>query len=242
MSALRVTLLAGILLLIPALSPCVAQQTYMECTFDDKTIDQPIGTGGATLGEPVWVDASIQATVRSAPFPTPSLELHNTVDEPANLGFELAGAQVTAGLVVVSVDLWLQQTGPGWEYTVELYPIAWQRLVFIFVSEDGRIQLIDNAGEAAVVDPCPTGRMLPIVVAMDLDADTYSAWIDEIELVSDRALPNAALGFFRILVKTYRNYGQPSRLSIDRIAVTDYLPDVATVPTTWGRIRTLYHH
>ncbi|MHC4970477.1 MAG: hypothetical protein ACYTF4_17945, partial [Planctomycetota bacterium] len=63
--------------------------TLLEADFDDKTIDAPIGTGGAAVGEPVSVSPNIIATVRAAPFATPSLEIVDNNDDPPS-GF--AGA------------------------------------------------------------------------------------------------------------------------------------------------------
>jgi len=98
-----------IVLLLPGGGTITASpdQTYMEITFDGKTIGGPIGMGGSGIGEPFYVSEDIEAIVRGTPFDTPSLEIHNT--SPTNVGlveFRFPGSPVESGLVVIIMDLW----------------------------------------------------------------------------------------------------------------------------------------
>jgi hypothetical protein len=225
MTTTRISCTAALLLLLGSLSPCIAEQTYMECTFDDKAINQPIGTGGPEVGEPTWIEPNISAIVRATPFATPSLELHSTAFAGGNVGFELP-QQVTSGLVVVSMDLWLLAPVPDGRYTIAISNQAWESLTDLGFDEEGRFGIADAASTAATVEPYPAERPLAIVLAYDLDAGRYSVWVDGVRLVRDRAL-SAAPGFRRVVVSLGPDIEPLNSLRIDRIVVTDFIsPDL----------------
>jgi len=52
----------------------------LDADFDDKPLNQPIGTGGPTVGEPVSVSSAIDAKVRLDGFATPSLSIRDADD------------------------------------------------------------------------------------------------------------------------------------------------------------------
>jgi len=56
------TVLAGMLALAGAV---LADTTLLDANFDDKTVGAPIGTGGAKQGEPVDIQAFLDAVVRA---------------------------------------------------------------------------------------------------------------------------------------------------------------------------------
>ncbi|MBM3287361.1 MAG: hypothetical protein FJY88_08445 [Candidatus Eisenbacteria bacterium] len=218
-----------------------ADQTYLSVTFDDKEIDAPLGTGGTAIGEATWIGDKVDAIVRSTPFPTPCLEVHDTdVPYPHNLGFELPTASVSTGLVVIIMDLWYEQVGESCQPYIELYPAQWQALLRIRPQNDGTITLTDLSGTAAEGIPCPTGRPLPILVAFDMDAGTYSAWLDGSQVVADRAHGNPNRNFYRVLINTSSGTDPDCRFWIDQIRVIDWMPSVPTRATTWGTLRALF--
>ena len=58
--------LVALFLLISLAGTVSAEEiVYLNATFDDKTIDSPIGTGGPENGEPSWIDSNLSAVVRA---------------------------------------------------------------------------------------------------------------------------------------------------------------------------------
>ncbi len=237
---ISVSVLSLILCLAYAL-PTFADQTLMEATFDDKAIDQPIGTGGAIVGEPDYVTPEIEAIVRSAPFGTPCLEIHNThATLNRSVWFSLPGASISSGLVVIILDIWLTGSGPGWEPYCEIYNENNQALTYFRFQADGTIAV--GSGDGPIYVPSfPVGRHLPVLFAIDMDADTYSAWFDAIECVTDAPLERAGSDLKKIWFLTGSNCDPDNRYSIDKIRVIDWMPDdIAVEPVSWGQIRALY--
>lgn len=54
--------------------------TLLAADFDDKPLNQPIGTGGPAVGEPTSVASAIEAVVRQDGFATPSLTITDQDD------------------------------------------------------------------------------------------------------------------------------------------------------------------
>ena len=89
----------------------VSAQVLLDANFDDKTIDAPIGIGGAAVGEPVYV-WNVTAIVRDSPMSSPSLEIHDDDDfgtGSAKFNF-LADAEISSGFVSIAADIWIATT------------------------------------------------------------------------------------------------------------------------------------
>ena len=223
--------LCVLLLCLPA--PAAGDQDYMTITFDDKAIDQPIGTGGPANGEPSSIDESLSAIVRSSPFSTPCLEIANT----GNMNFDLA-APVTGGIVAVITDIWFYQD-VSCQYSVALRNSSNQAIASIFFWANG-------VGEIAAYDfivdnvTYPTGRPTPILMVVDLDARTWSVWIDEVQWVNGQPLFEEISDFKRVLVGAGGGCPEGNRCSIDQIRILDRVPEVPVKATSWGTLRALY--
>lgn len=235
MSSIRVSIFTAALILLAV--ACFAEQTYLECTFDDKTVDQPIGTGGPAAGEPAWLHANMSAIVRSSPFATNGLELHD-ISEPdvANVGFELLNP-VSSGLAVVQVDLWFHGVGVGWIYDIVLMSEGWLSFLNLHFMPGGEFVVTDRGGQAGTLPTYPIGRSVSLRAVLDLTAGMYSVQLDGTPVVTERSLGDQT-DLHNISIINYGNSGQDSRLSLDRLVVTDYA--TAVVPMTWGRLRALY--
>jgi len=231
-------LAAGVCMLVWCpLSPTRADQSYVTATFDDKTVDQPIGTGGPALGEPTWVDAEIEAIVRATPFETLCLEVRNLTGG-GNLGFELGGP-ISEGIVAIIIDLWFYE-GTVCNYWLDSYNSSWQQLTKISFNSDGTFYIVDPAGRATEDMPCPTGRALPVLMVFNLDAGTYSVWVDEVQQVNDRPLSVTIYDFQRIMVAAGWDCPEGNRFSMDQIRIIDREPQVPVETPTWGSLRALF--
>jgi hypothetical protein len=217
--------------------PARSGQSYLTATFNDKTIDAPIGTGGPANGEPSWVDAEIEVIVRAAPFDTPSLEIRNLTDA-GNMGFELDNP-VTGGIVAIITDLWLYKDNPCTTW-LDLYNSDWNQLAKVMFSSDNSFSIYDADGVVVSGVPCATGRPLSILMIFDFDADTYSIWIDEVQQVNQRFLNITDPNFRRIIFFAGWDCGEGNRFSIDQLRIIDHAPQVPVEIPTWGRLRALF--
>jgi hypothetical protein len=99
--------------------------------------------------------------------------------------------------------------------------------------------LADGGGIAASATP-PLGRPLPVRWAFSLSEGTYSAWIDGIQVLTDRAIAVGTPNVMRFNFICGWAADPANRFWIDRILVKDTLEDVAVDRATWGRIKRLY--
>jgi hypothetical protein len=94
----------ALLALLP-MSATAGESVLLDAHFDDKAPDQPIGTGGAAVGEPVSVDSQLNAIVRREPGSDDNQELELSVGpiDPAlsaRFGF-LDSAEILDGVVSI---------------------------------------------------------------------------------------------------------------------------------------------
>jgi hypothetical protein len=218
----------------------LADQTYMSFTFDDKTIDQPIGTGGSTVGEPEYISPAAEAVVRATPFDTPCLEIHNANPEMfAFVYFTRAEGGVSAGVVAIIMDLWFYGSGSGWPPYCEVYSQGYQTLLGFYAQADGRLHISSGSGwtDGPTI---PVGRSFPVLIVLDMDADTFSVWMDETEWVSNQPLMATGKDFGRVKLAITSGCVPENGIAIDQLRVIDWIPDVSVAETTWGRVRALY--
>jgi hypothetical protein len=232
------------LLLTPfAVLPACADQTYLSATFDDKTVGQPLSMGGAAVGEPTSMTATAADTVRAAPFPSPCLELVNhSPTGGAYLNFQfLDAATVTSGLVVISMELWLPQTIPSNGYWVQLYPRNdWtHRFAALIFRPNGQLMVMDYdgfSGGSNLPGSYPTGRAFPLMMAFDMNAGTYSIWVDNVRVVTDEGHGITGYGISQFEVGSGANT-QDYKFWLDSVQVTDSFPDVPVHQSSWGSVK-----
>lgn len=222
----------------------IAEQTYLVATFDDKTVDAPIGTGGAAVGEPISVDALITAFVRSAPFPSRSLEIQdNDTFSAGSLRFEfLNGVEVSSGLVVILADLYFFEFSEGWQFTLYVREAQFSSESFLtarFLS-DGNITANDKNSSLGVIGSYQTGQPLSVILAYNMDAGTYDVYLDGVQVVTDEPHGVTDRGIGAVLFGCDSDADLTGKFAIDQIRVLDYLPPVAVEPATWGKIKALF--
>ena len=218
--------------LLPA-SPLFAQTIVLDANFDSHTVDAPVGEGGATAGEPVSADASLLPTIRSTPFPTPSLELQDTVDFGARfVQFTFAPEiEYASGIVTMQMDLWFKEMDDYLVYVRRVSSSAEQFLNvrfdasgFCVVSDEGGT-VLSHANSYTVDQP------VSLQVIFDMDAGTYDLSLDGALLVDDQPHDvDASLGVGSIYVGMNHDADLDGLLYLDNLLVT------ATVPTAVSRI------
>jgi hypothetical protein len=227
-------------LIVPALLAAMpfasaADQTYLQADFDDKTIDAPVGTGGAAVGEPVVVDPYVTAIVRSSPPATPNLEIQdNDTYMAGSVRFEfLGGVEVTSGLVVIRVNVRIPEFVEGGAVSISVREqgSAAQDFTDLIFFPDGAVTCSDAAGPLGGIGSYQEGLTFPVTIAHDLGAGTYGVWLDGTQVVVARAHGITGHGIGGVYFGCMHDTDLAGRLIIDDIVVTDYLP-TPIAPTT----------
>lgn len=221
-----------------------ADQVYLDATFDDKTVDAPIGTGGAAVGEPVNVDATVTATVRSGPFATPCLEIQDNDDFSAGtVRFEfLDSAEISSGLVVIITDLYFFELSQGWAFTLYVREQEHSASSFLTMnfSDNGSVSATDAGGAVGTIGSFLAGQTLPVLIAFDMDAGTYDIYLNGAQVVFNEPHGVTGNGIGSVLLGCGSDADLLGKFAVDQVRVQDYLPPVAVEPATWGRIKALF--
>jgi hypothetical protein len=246
MKVLLLLLVAIPLLALPTMQAC-ADTTYLEATFDDKPVDQPIGTGGPSVGEPIGVtEGYITAMVRQGPTPSRCIEIQDANDYGAGaVTFEFLGSQeITSGFLSIAFDLWFHQIGEGHSFFVSVREQGSSAKSFAnvdFVS-DGNVVLTDAAHGGSVIGTYVTGKVFPVVLNYNMEAGTYDVWLDGLQVVFNQSHGVTDRGIGRVHVGCTHDPDLDGVLSLDRVRVTDYHLEVAAEPASWGTIRSLFRN
>ncbi len=152
----------------------------LEADFDNQLLDAPVGTGGAAVGEPVSFGAQITAIVRAAPFTTPSLEItDNSSGSAGSVGFELLGsAEVTSGVMSINAKLWFDSLDKYFLYVREQGSSSDSFLSMTFGATGSISARDEDTSTGVVIGSYDTGRLFPISLVYDMDANTYDIYLD----------------------------------------------------------------
>jgi len=239
----HIALLTLLLSTLPA-APAAAQQIYLQADFDDKTIDQPIGTGGPELGEPVEIyQGPIDAIVRGAPLPTPCLEITDQSDCcTGHVRFEfLGGAEISAGMLYILADFWIPQIPlAGYGLGVREKDGHAYKFVDVMFSIYGTVACSDEGGFVGFVAPYEVGRVTPVCVAFDMTAGTYDLWIDQQLVLDNQPHDVTGVGIGAVFISIDNPPDTGDAFYVDNLFVGDYDPMTPTTTTTWGAVKALF--
>jgi hypothetical protein len=199
-------------------------QVLLQADFDDKTIDAPIGTGGAAVGEPDQV-FYVTAIVRDTPMVSPSLEIQDSDDFYTgwvNFNF-LADAEVYAGFVSIAADIWIMSM-ENFNLGVRESGSAACFFFDLEFHEDGKVKARDSMGFVNLDSSYPTGRVIPIEIVFDMDADTYDLNYDGSLVLEDRAHgENGGCGVGSVAFGNLDDADYDGTYYVDNIEVVTYL-------------------
>lgn len=230
--------LAMVLSALPAIA-APALVTILDCNFDAKTVDAPIGEGGAAAGEPVS-RGEVPAFVRAQPFPTPSLEL--TEDwgfgaRAVRFGF-LQDAAVSSGTLRLSFQLYVPPERNNFAFYVRELNFSAVSFLNLRFSADGELFLQDlNDPGARFLTTYPTGTAIPFEITWDLDQRTYDVTISGTELLNDEPLGPIPTGIGGILLGPDHDEDSAGTIHLDDLKV-----EASSVPqpvrgTTWSALK-----
>jgi len=163
-----------------------SEEVLLIANFDDKAIDEPIGTGGAEVGEPSSV-SDPAPIVRNEPMSTPCLEFQDTGDAPMYAVFDLLDdAMLGSGTVIVEADVWMEQQN-DYSFTVfDGEESLTQAFVFLYFRNDGRLIYSDgNSDFVPLLGTYEVGRTIPLRIEFDMDHGLYDLYWDDARLLDD---------------------------------------------------------
>jgi hypothetical protein len=191
------SVIAFVFLLAPGI--ILADFTLLDADFDDKTVDFPIGLGGADSGEPLDVDSGMAATVRYMPFASPCLEIKRTHEGAISaMFFEFAdGASINVGNVTISFDVILHNLDSF--NIIDVCEQGYWSSPFcnIFTSTTGSIHLVDAAGYHGIIGSFLPGQIYNFQIIFDMFAGTYDVLLDGTLIVEDRSHGKTGVGIGR---------------------------------------------
>jgi len=236
--------IAFCVLLLGLAIPCapLAAQIYLQAGFDDKPLDQPIGTGGPTVGEPIGVGTQILTAVRGAPMPTPCLEIIDNDDYAAGyVRFEfLDEAEISAGQLVISVDLWFPEIDSTANYSLAVREKGSSAHSFLSLDFARGIVYAGGAGgDTGPLVSFTAGRIVHVLVVFDMDADTYSIWIDGAPAVEAHPHGVVDIGIGAVLLSCIHDPSVGDSFFADNLYVGDYVP-TPVAEESWGRVKSRF--
>lgn len=206
-------------------APDGALATLLLADFDDHPVGEPIGTGGAELGEPIIVDADVSAIVEQPVGMNRVLAMEaDSLTTGSGVTFELlGGVGVEEGWtafrfslafpVTVGVNIYVREPGG-----------AAQAFTTLALSPDGSIVASDEAGVVGEIGTYSAAQILRFSIEHDVDAGTYDVRVNDVVLLDDRAHGVVGSGIGRLIFNFEFAQG-PTRVLIDNVNVVATLPD-----------------
>lgn len=192
----------------------------LTATFNNQPVGQPIGTGGAELGQPVSYNNCL-ATVDNSGFPTRSLLIEDDSDYYTGMvRFEFLNSVEAPADVSVSFWLAFETLDSYVVYIREQGGSAEQFLNLNFVS-NGTIWFDDEASDGTHYhsETYAAQQPLHVEIAFYADRDVYSVWVDGERVVHRRAHGVAGRGVGALLFGTANDADLDGRMRVDGIRV-----------------------
>lgn len=195
----------------------------LDAHFDDKPLDQPIGTGGAAVGEPIYVSPVLDAIVRSGAEPGQRLlELANPGGASAiSTRFEfLDDAEYTSGTLHLELVLVLDEAANHGGVQVNLRERGGSARSFldVLLRPNGTL-FIGGSGFGQVSVPGVVGPGVHrLELLADLDGRRIRVWFDDTPYGPSEGFQHDIedRGIGRVVVGLVAHPG-PRRAWIDRI-------------------------
>jgi hypothetical protein len=198
------------------------ERLLFDADFDAEPLDQPIGTGGPELGQPVSVDPDLSAVVRATPLPTPSLEFsHAAAGFARTARFEfLDGEEVIHGDLVLRFVFQAGQLDHFSLVYVRERTSSARQFLTLSLAPDGRIVANDESGDPAI----EIGTYLPgidylVQVVFHMDEHSWDLDLDGVPIVTGRVHGIEDRGIGAVLFGTDHQTDPGSVLLIDRLRV-----------------------
>ena len=198
--------------------------TLLLADFNDKTVGQPIGTGGAAVGEPAYIDFGVSAIVEQPVGANRVLALEaDALPSASGAVFKLlGGTRIEEGTAVISVALAFPSLCSFNLYVRERDSSA-QNFTTLVLSSDGSISAVDENGPVGQIGNYSAGQILRISIEHDLDAGTYDVLLNDAVLLDDRAHGVVGEAIGKFLMK-FEFAQPPTRVLVDNVMVEASVP------------------
>lgn len=195
MSIFRVSwtsLLLGLLLLgITSQSSASMNAELLRADFNDKPLNVQIGTGGASVGEPVSVPADLDARVRAAPFPTPSLHFLATTAAASYARFDFVnGEEILSGELRISFTVRTPSVADQFRVGIRDQLTATAVFSGLDFRTDGTIFTVETP---TAIGSYSSNEDLHFEFVYQVVAGTYDLFINGIQKFDDRLQGTAEL-------------------------------------------------
>jgi len=188
--------------------------------FDDKTVGDPIGVGGAAAGEPFAVVDCI-ATVRSGIFPSPSLEIEDDSDNSGLCRFGFLG-DVEPDNAPLSISLQMAfDSIDGYVLYVRERNAAAQVFLTLNFTKAGTLHFDDEAsgGLHYLTTSYVAGVPFRLEIGYEPAAGRYSVWIDNERIVHRRAHGVTTGGPGSLRIGLANDLDRDGRVRVDNLVV-----------------------
>ncbi|MCP3904862.1 MAG: hypothetical protein GY715_14645 [Planctomycetes bacterium] len=206
---------------------------YLDATFDDKTVNAPIGTGGAAVGEPVWVSSYIDAIVRAAPFDSRCLEISDDSSISAGAArFEfLDGVEVTWATLTINVHLWFDGLEHYALYVREQGTSAESFATLKFLPS-GQVEANDKDSYLGMIGTYTVGRPYTVSLAYDMTDGTYDIYLDGCLAVENETHGVVGRGIGRVAIGMGFDTDLDGRFYVDHVSVIQGVRPLGICPGT----------
>lgn len=197
-----------------------ASRVLLEANFDLHPLDQQIGTGGPSVGEPVSIHPDLSAIVRALPLSTPSLELSHAASGIARSArFEFPGSEeIIHGDLNIRLVIQASQLD-FFNVDVREQGASADKFLDISLLPDGDISLSDEAGVVGTIGTYVPNVDFLVRIRFHMDADTYDVSLDTVTVVSGRSHGVIERGVGALLIGTSHQTAAGSLFHVDDIRV-----------------------
>ncbi len=225
MKSVTLPVLIAVVLALLAVCPSAEGAVYCRASFDDKLVDQPIGTGGPGVGEPVFVSSGVSAMVRGGIMPSPCLQISDQSTTTAGSArFELlGGAEITSGFVVIEADFWFESYEDYFLYVREQGTAA-HTFTNLYFNADGEVRCSDSNGPVGVIGTYETGRHFPVKINYNMDTGVYFVILDDVLVLANQSHGVTGRGIGSVLFGCTFDTDLAGSFCIDHLFIGDYLP------------------
>lgn len=193
----------------------------LEANFNDKPLDQQIGTGGPEVGEPISIFAGLSTIVRAAPLVSPSLEFSESTSGTArHARFEfLDGEEVVHGDVNIHMRIQAAQFDT-FDIAVRESTTSAQSFAGVVFTNFGSLSASDASGSLGTIGSYSVNTVYELGLLFHMDEGTYDIKLNGATLVSGRAHGITGRGIGAVLVGPGSLATPGALFYVDRLRVT----------------------
>ncbi len=197
----------------------------LNADFDTQTVGQPIGTGGAALGEPHSASSGTTTQIVDVGMGNRILQLNASTGSAQNLRWEfLDNIEVTSGIVAFDFDVLF---GVLDQYQILIREAGGSASAFATLRffSSGAVSLADAGGSAGVSGVSyAANQRYRVRLIFDMDSATYTAMLGNTVLVEDRphsVVTGRGIGAITTGFQSSAQFGGPIFIDALQVGVSD---------------------